>query len=68
MGHRWRVSSEADCGGFLGGGEMKHKSVQKRFMPPDKPISLINQCQWINYFRNVGFKDGRLHKRLVAEI
>ena len=42
--------------GFLAGGEMKHKSVQKRFMPPDKPISLINQCQWINYFPNVGFK------------
>ena len=55
--HRWRASSGADCEeGFLAGGEMKHKSVQKRFMPPDKPISLINQCQWINYFPNVGFK------------
>ena len=42
--------------GLLAVGEMKHKSVKKRFMRPDKPISLINQCHWINYFCNVGFR------------
>ena len=46
--------------------EMKHKSVQKRFMAPDKPISLINHRQWINYFRNVDFKTPDYKKKFVA--
>ena len=52
---------QGDCSG-----EMKHKSVQKRFMAPDKPISLINHRQWINYFRNVDFKTPDYKKKFVA--
>ena len=52
---------QGDCSG-----EMKHKSVQKRFMAPDKPISLINHRQWINYFRNVDFKAPDYKKKFVA--
>ena len=55
------VVHQGDCSG-----EMKHKSVQKRFMAPDKPISLINHRQWINYFRNVDFKTPDYKKKFVA--
>ena len=35
-------------------------------MAPDKPISLINHRQWINYFRNVDFKTPDYKKKFVA--